>query len=90
MSMDEQYVEMRRFKDELMRFNEHLNSTMRDLKAQHERVDPHWQDEMRRTYNAHWEPLDELMKSYLEREGPQYVEFLTYKIRAMEGYLYGR
>jgi hypothetical protein len=90
MSMDEQYVEMRRFKDELTRFNEHLRASFKDLKAQHDYINPYWQDEMRRTYNAHWGPLDELMKRYLEREGPMYEEFLTNKIRSLEGYLYGR
>ena len=90
MSMDEQYREMRRFADELTRFNTHLRDSMRDLKMQHERVDSHWRDEMRRTYDTHWDPLNELMQNYLEREGPIYTNFLRAKIRALEGYLYGR
>ncbi len=90
MSMDEQYKEMRRFTDELVTFNTHLSESMRDLKLQHERVDPHWRDEMRRTYDMYWNPLEQLMQNYLEREGPLYTQFLSYKIRALEGYLYGR
>lgn len=90
MSMDEQYTEMRRFRDELSRFNTHLLESMRDLKMQHERVDPHWRDEMRRTYDTYWDPLDQLMQNYLEREGPRYTDFLGHKIKALEGYLYGR
>jgi len=90
MSMDEQYAEMRRFRDTLSRFNLHLKDSMQELKTQHEYVNPHWQDEMRRTYNASWEPLDQQMKQYLEREGPAYLDFLNRKIRSLEGYLYGR
>jgi hypothetical protein len=90
MSMDEQYAQMRRFRDELVRFNGLLRASMQDLKEQHDRAAPYWQDEMRRMYNVHWEPLDELMKNYLEREGPRYADFLAAKIRALEGYLYGR
>jgi hypothetical protein len=90
MSMDDQYAEMRRFKDELVRFNDRLRSSMQDLKTQHDYVHPYWQDEMRRTYDSYWGPLDELMKNYLEREAPRYTEFLSYKIRTLEVYLYGR
>lgn len=89
MSMDEQYAEMRRFRDALSRFNQHLIDSMQDLKAQHDYVNPHWRDEMRRTYDLHWEPLDQQMKQYLEREGPAYLDFLSRKIRSLEGYLYG-
>lgn len=90
MSMDEQYAQMRRFKDELVNFNERLRASMQDLKGQHEAVNPYWRDEMRHTYDTHWEPLDEQMRNYLEREGPAYVDFLNNKIRALGAYLYGR
>lgn len=89
MSMDEQYAEMRRFSDALNRFNQHLKNSMKDLEAQHDYVNPHWQDTMRQTYDLHWEPLDQQMKYYLDREGPAYLEFLKHKIRSLEGYLYG-
>ena len=89
MSMDEQYAEMRRFRDALNRFNEQLRGSMRDLQAQHDKVNRYWQDSMRRTYDAQWEPLDQQMKHYLEREGPGYLDFLSRKIRSLEGYLYG-
>jgi uncharacterized protein YukE len=89
MSMDEQYAEMRRFTDALNGFNRHLKESMRDLRAQHEHVNPYWQDEMRRTYDSHWEPLNQQMKLYLEREGPAYLDFLHSKIRSLEAYLYG-
>lgn len=89
MSMDEQYAEMRRFRDALNRFNQHLKDSMKDLEAQHDYINSHWQDSMRRTYDSHWEPLEQQMNFYLEREGPAYLEFLTHKIRSLEGYLYG-
>ena len=89
MSMDEQYAEMRRFTDALTQFNTQLQASMRDLQTQHEYIDPYWQDEMRRTYDTYWQPLDEFMKNYLEREEPMYTDFLKRKIRALEAYLYG-
>jgi uncharacterized protein YukE len=89
MSMDEQYAEMRRFNDALTRFNQRLRESVRDLQAQHDYLNPHWQDAMRRTYDAQWEPLEEQMKHYLEREGPEYLDFLKRKIKSLEGYLYG-
>lgn len=90
MGMDEQYLAMRRFKDDLVRFNAQLQDTMHDLIAKHEYVDPMWHDEMRRTYDIYWQPLDQQMNHYLEREGVMYEDFLARKIRALEGYLYGR
>lgn len=90
MSMDEQYAQMLQFHNALHQFNDHLRASIEGLGAQHELVSPHWQDEMRRTYDAHWNPLAEAMRTYLQREGPSYLEFLARKLRYMEGYLYGR
>lgn len=89
MSMDDQYREMVNFTRALVAFNEHMKATMHDLEARHENVSPHWQDEMRKTYDGHWQPLNEMMKHYLQREGPSYVEFLNIKMRALERYLRG-
>lgn len=89
MSMDDQYREMVNFTKALVSFNERLSTTMGDLEARHESVSPHWQDEMRKTYDSHWQPLDEMMTHYLRREGPSYVEFLHIKMRALERYLRG-
>ena len=60
-----------------------------NLEAQHENVSPHWQDEMRRHYDAVWGPFLETMKHYVASEGPSYVEFLNIKIHALGRYLYG-
>jgi uncharacterized protein YukE len=90
MSMDEQYAQMQQFSSALAQFNDHLRVSVEALNAQHEQVSPHWQDEMRRTYDAHWDPLEQAMSKYLLREGPAYLEFLVRKLRYLEGFLYGR
>jgi hypothetical protein len=90
MSMDEQYAQMRLFYDALTQFNDHLKASMQALNFQHDQVSPYWQDEMRRMYDAHWNPLDQTMRSYLVREGPAYQEFLTRKLKYLERFLYGR
>jgi len=88
MSMDTQYAEMKQFHNALATFNEHLNHSMRDLAKMHEEVSPLWQDEMRHTYDNHWNPLNHKMRRYLQKQGPTYLEFLRKKLRYMEGYLH--
>jgi len=90
MSMDTQYEQMKQFHAALATFNEHLGHSMRDLTKQHEQVSPLWQDEMRRTYDHYWNPLDQTMRRYLRKQGPAYLEFLQKKLRYMEDFLYGR
>ena len=89
MSMDDQYREMINFRQSLIDFNERLKASMRSLEAQHEYVSPLWDDEMRRHYDAQWEPLRTTMKYYIEMEGRDYVEFLSMKLYKLEKYLYG-
>ena len=90
MSMDNQYEQMKQFYAALAAFNEHLSRSMHDLMKQHEHVSPLWQDEMRRTYDRYWNPLDQTMRRYLRKQGPVFLEFLKKKLRYMEGFLYGR
>lgn len=89
MSMDDQYKEMRRFHDELKRFNESVGSSMKDLQMHHDSVDLYWRDTMRRTYDSHWKPLEEHLQHYIQREGPEYDRFLQSKIIALGRYLNG-
>lgn len=89
MSMDETYIQMQRFEQNLRSFNDSIKSSLKELEAQHENVSPHWQDEMRRNYDAVWGPFLETMKHYVASEGPSYVEFLNIKIHALGRYLYG-
>jgi uncharacterized protein YukE len=90
MSMDEQYAQMRRFNDALLAFDTQLRASMQDLDARHDEVTPYWQDEMRRQYDDQWGPLHATMTGYIEREGPQYEQFLQDKIQALTKYLNGQ
>jgi uncharacterized protein YukE len=87
--MDETYTQMRRFERTLREFNENLKASIKELEAQHDHVSPHWQDEMRKQYDAVWKPFKETMKHYVRSEGPGYVEFLNIKIHALRRYLQG-
>lgn len=89
MSMDDQYREMRRFHDELKRFNVSLDASMKDLQMHHDKIDLYWRDAMRRNYDAHWIPLEEHLKHYIRREGPEYDRFLQSKTIALGRYLNG-
>lgn len=89
MSMDEQYAQMQHFQKQLIVFNEELRSSLTELQSQHDKVSPYWQDEMRKHYDAIWEPFLEMMKHYSATEGPGYVEFLSIKLYALRRYLQG-
>jgi len=89
MSMDDQYFSMQNFRQLLFRFNEALRSSVADLKAQHENVSPHWQDQWRKEYDAIWMPFEETMDRYVNAEGPNYEEFLNLKSEALRRYLFG-
>lgn len=86
---DDQYREMTNFRKELIDFNMQLRASLQELAQVHEHVSPHWQDEMRRHYDAQWEPLREMLQHYDRHEGPDYVEFLSIKMHDLERYLRG-
>ncbi|MCB9871504.1 MAG: hypothetical protein H6837_16730 [Planctomycetes bacterium] len=87
--MDDVLERMREFQRALDVFDELLTASMRELEQHHDAVAPLWQDELRRAYDARWEPLHERLREYAKREGPAYEEFLLRKTRSLEGYLYG-
>jgi uncharacterized protein YukE len=87
--MDVQYEQMKRFQQALIAFNESLRASMRDLEREHDRVSPHWQDQMRAQYDALWEHFSQTIKHYCVVEGPSTVGFLAIKIHATERYLNG-
>jgi uncharacterized protein YukE len=87
--MDETFVEMQRFEQNLRVFNEKLQASLNELQEQHDQVSPHWQDEMRAEYDVIWLPFLETMNHYVASEGPAYVEFLKIKIHALRRYLRG-
>ncbi len=88
-NMDDQYREMVNFTRALMEFNERLRDSLRDLETQHDHVSPHWQDAMRKHYDAQWAPFLQTIKHYNAVEGPGYVEFLHIKAHATRRYLEG-
>ncbi len=87
MSKDDTFREMKNFHQELRRFNDMMKVSMNDLQQKHDRVNPYWQDEMRKEYDARWREFDEMMKRYLTHEGPRYAEFLDVKLRHLAQYL---
>ena len=89
MGMDELHEQMRYFEQALIEFNDKLRVSMEDLRSKHEYVRPLWQDEMQRTFDSQWNPLDEMMGYYAMREGPAYVEFIEIKLHRLQRYLYG-
>jgi len=88
--MNEQLDQLLRFRDQLIRFNMALRHSMHDLQKSHDHVSPMWHDDMRKDYDAQWEPLQEMLRHYDRKEGPSYVEFLSIKIHKLENYLHGR
>ena len=89
MSMDDQYREMKLFRAALIDFNMRLRSSMQELEKHNSHLGPLWRDEMRRHYDAQWQPLRQMLRHYDRREGPSYVEFLSIKMHEIERYLYG-
>lgn len=87
MSLNDTFREMRHFHAELSRFNDQLQGSMSDLQANHDRVSPIWKDDMRKDYDSQWREFDEMMKGYIKREGPVYVQFLDQKLRSLARYL---
>ncbi|AWT37397.1 hypothetical protein DM785_16930 (plasmid) [Deinococcus actinosclerus] len=87
--MDDQLRELMAFHQELSRFNASLGSSLQDLERSHGAVDAHWQDSMRKVYDAQYTPLQERMTQYVRREAPRYTEFLTGKIMHVRRYLHG-
>lgn len=89
MSMDDTFQQLQHFKSALENFNEQLRNSMNDLESKHSHVSPHWQDQMRKDYDALWEPLHETMVHYINKQGPAYEQFLSEKLRALGRYLNG-
>lgn len=89
MSMDDQFREMNIFLGELNEFNQQMQHSLVTLQSLQAQVSPLWQDEMRKTHDQIWEPLEQSLQQYLNAEAPRYVEFLTHKSRVLGRYLRG-
>ncbi|HEY1015526.1 MAG TPA: hypothetical protein VGE07_22650 [Herpetosiphonaceae bacterium] len=89
MSMDETFEQMQRFDRALNDFNEHLRQSVSELARSHAAVDPLWRDSFRRQYDAEWAHFQEAMIRYINREAPNYAQFLRDKLIQLRRYLYG-
>ena len=89
MSMDDQYAQLQRFHRHLESVNTRLAASARELAHAHDRVDPLWQDTLRRTYEAEYAPFAGRVHTYLHREAPNYERFLREKTAALNRYLHG-
>lgn len=87
--MNETEAQMTVFLSTLQAFNSHLHASVRDMAHHHEVVNPLWQDSFRRQYDAEWQQFVDLMARYLNREAPEYEQYLYEKLIALRGYLYG-
>lgn len=89
MSLDETVEQMHLFSQALNEFNEHLRASVSDLNRSHDAVDPLWRDSFRRDYDAEWGRFQEAMIRYLNREAPNYAQFLHDKLIQLRRYLHG-
>lgn len=87
--MDETYHLMQIFYQTLHSFNLHLWNSFRDLSNQHNQVDPLWQDNFRKTYDAQWQAFEDKMVRYINAEAPNYDQFLFDKMHELRRYLEG-
>lgn len=90
MSMDDVRTQMMRFIDSLASFHDVLDQSVMDVEKSHGRLHGLWQDEMRRDYDRAYRPLDDAMKEYVKRIGPNQREWLDDKMSHLTRYLHGR
>ena len=89
-SMDDTFERMKAFEHALSQFADALNQSMNEMAARHADVDPVWEsDEVRRSYDAQYVPLRAMLERFCRVSGPEYLDFLQQKLRAIESYLYG-
>jgi uncharacterized protein YukE len=87
--MDDVFERMLLFRQVLQKFQNSLEMSLADLQARHDAVDPLWQDQARRFYDQHYGPLHAQLLRYVQQKGPDYLQFLEDKLRAIDAYLHG-
>lgn len=87
--MDDAFNNLQQFQRNLETFNDRLRSSFEDLNKNHENVNPHWQDSMRKDYDMHWVNLNDKMKQYVNVDGTNYTDVLRHKVSILRRYLYG-
>lgn len=89
-SMDDVLERMQIFRNVLQGFHESLELSLSDLQSCNDEVAPHWpMDDARRFYEQHYNPLHETLIKYVNHQGPEYINFLEEKSRAIDRYLHG-
>jgi uncharacterized protein YukE len=88
-SLDDVFEQMRLFDQALRAFNEEVRTTAGSLARTHDEVRGLWQDEAGTQYQQAYEPLAELLDSYLKVEAPRLEGFLEKKVQQLERYLHG-
>jgi hypothetical protein len=89
MSMDDIYESAQRLEHALVAFNDQVRGSIDAVNRAHTNVAPLWVDTMRRDYDSSWLPLEESMNDYIQRTGPQYVDVLIERLKALRAYLHG-
>lgn len=89
MSMDTVYEYAQVLERELDAFNDGLRASFEEVMTAHGNVAPLWDDAMRRDYDVRWQPLEDVMRDYVQRVGPHHLEFLTERLHHLRTYLHG-
>ena len=88
-SLDDVFEQMRLFDQAFRDFNEEIRTTAGSLAQMHDEIRGLWQDEAGTQYRQAYEPLAELLDSYLKVDAPRLEGFLEKKIHQLERYLHG-
>lgn len=80
MSQDEQLQELSEFQQSLIRFNEQLQSSLRELGDRYQSRASLWHEQWKREDEAILEPLSRGLSQYFERESPALVKLLNEEI----------
>lgn len=87
--MNETYERLVHFRSALAAFLERGVSAQREVERIRDTLAAQWQDSTRHWHDEHWLPHEEGLWHFLAREGPEMLEFLDTKIRALKEYLDG-
>jgi hypothetical protein len=89
MSMDDVYLRARELSHGLEQFNLNLKAVLTEVEQAHALVAPLWDDAMSREYHQQWDPMEDNLKEYARKIGPQYVDFLLQRLRHLHVFLHG-
>ena len=84
MSQDEQLQELSEFQQSLIRFNEQLQASIRELGDRYRSRPSLWRDQWQREDEAILEPLNRGLNQYFERESPALVELLNEEMASLK------